>query len=240
VNPSHDKSTVDDIRRRFDQDVERFSNLETGQSATVDAPLVLELITTAAAAVDPDARDLLDVGCGAGNYSLKLLERLPGMNVTLIDLSGPMLERAVQRVNATGAIGAVTAMQGDVRDLDLGAARFDVILAAAVLHHLRDDSQWRAVFAKFHRALRPGGSIWIADLVSHTFETVQDMMWQRYGDYLTQLRDKRYRDDVFAYIQKEDTPRSLAFQLDVLRDVGFQQVEVLHKNNCFAAFGAVK
>jgi tRNA (cmo5U34)-methyltransferase len=27
------KSTVDEIRRRFDADVERFSNLETGQSA---------------------------------------------------------------------------------------------------------------------------------------------------------------------------------------------------------------
>ncbi|MGI6419673.1 MAG: hypothetical protein ACOX1P_28900 [Thermoguttaceae bacterium] len=34
-----EKSTVDEIRQRFDADVERFSNLETGQSATIDAPL---------------------------------------------------------------------------------------------------------------------------------------------------------------------------------------------------------
>ena len=47
------KSSVDEIRRRFDTDVERFSNLETGQSATMDAPLVLELITSAAAATNP-------------------------------------------------------------------------------------------------------------------------------------------------------------------------------------------
>jgi tRNA (cmo5U34)-methyltransferase len=33
------KSSVDEIRRRFDADVERFSNLDTGQSSTVDAPL---------------------------------------------------------------------------------------------------------------------------------------------------------------------------------------------------------
>ena len=44
------KSTVEQIRQRFDNDVERFSNLETGQSATIDAPLVLELITQAATA----------------------------------------------------------------------------------------------------------------------------------------------------------------------------------------------
>ncbi len=42
------KSTVAEIRQRFDGDVERFSNLETGQSATVDAPLAMSLVTEAA------------------------------------------------------------------------------------------------------------------------------------------------------------------------------------------------
>src|SRR5215212_5539030 len=71
------KSTVDEIRARFDNDVERFANLETGQSATIDAPLMLDLVSRAAAATTPGARSLLDIGCGAGNYSLKLLERSP-------------------------------------------------------------------------------------------------------------------------------------------------------------------
>ena len=65
-------------------------------------------------------------------------------------------------------------------------------------------------------------------------------MRRRYGEYLTQLKDEAYRDQVFAYVEKEDTPRSLMFQLDLLREVGFSQVDVLHKNACFAAFGAVK
>jgi tRNA (cmo5U34)-methyltransferase len=55
------KSTVEQIRQRFDNDVERFSNLETGQSATIDAPLVLDLITQAAAATNPRATALLIV-----------------------------------------------------------------------------------------------------------------------------------------------------------------------------------
>ena len=59
------KSSVDEIRRRFDDDVERFSNLETGQSSTIDAPLALELIVRAAAATTPAATHLLDVGVEA-------------------------------------------------------------------------------------------------------------------------------------------------------------------------------
>ena len=66
------KSTVEQIRQRFDADVDRFSNLETGQSATIDAPLVLDLITAAAAATNPQATRSLDIGCGAGNYTLKI------------------------------------------------------------------------------------------------------------------------------------------------------------------------
>jgi tRNA (cmo5U34)-methyltransferase len=41
-------------------------------------------------------------------------------------------------------------------------------------------------------------------------------------------------------VEREDTPRPLVFQLDLLRRVGFTDVDVLHKNGCFAAFGAVK
>lgn len=58
------KSTVEEIRSRFDADVERFSNLETGQSATMDAQVALELIARAAHAVTPDAKRMLDIGCG--------------------------------------------------------------------------------------------------------------------------------------------------------------------------------
>ncbi|HZU36300.1 MAG TPA: hypothetical protein VFA18_10345 [Gemmataceae bacterium] len=47
-------------------------------------------------------------------------------------------------------------------------------------------------------------------------------------------------DHAFAYVEKEDTPRPLLFQLDLLRQVGFAQVEVLYKNVCFVALGAVK
>ncbi|MCY1522989.1 hypothetical protein D9M68_578700 [compost metagenome] len=61
-----------------------------------------------------------------------------------------------------------------------------------------------------------------------------------YGAYLTGLRDEDYKDHVFAYIDKEDTPRGLMYQLNLLEKVGFKKVDVLHKNLCFASFVAFK
>jgi len=233
------KSTVDEIRQRFDADVERFSNLETGQSATVDAPLAMTLVAETAATVTPGAKDLLDIGCGAGNYSLKLLQHLPNLNVKLVDLSQNMLARATERVQAA-TTGSVNAVQSDVRSLTLAPASVDIILAAAVLHHLRSDDEWKSVFGHLFAALRPGGSFWIFDLVEHSLPEVQQIQWRMYGEYLSQLKDDAYRDHVFAYVEREDTPKPLMFQLNLLNEVGFRQVEVLHKHSCFAAFGAVK
>lgn len=233
------KSTVAEIRARFDNDVERFSNLETGQTSTIDAALVMELLTQAAVATTGDIKRVLDIGCGAGNNTLRLLEKAGPFESHLLDLSKPMLERAGARVISAKA-SEVRCHQGDFREVELAAGQFDVIIAAAVLHHLRDDDDWRRTFEKIHRLTAPGGSVWISDLVSHESNAVQALMWQRYGDYLSDLDGEAYRDKVFAYIDKEDSPRPVTFQLDLLREVGFERVELLHKNSCFAAFGALK
>ena len=233
------KSTVEEIRQRFDAETDRYTNLETGQVATVDALLSMNLVAAAASITTPHATQLLDVGCGGGNYTLKLLERLPGLNVTLVDLSQTMLDHAVPRVRQK-TTGSVEAIQSDIRQVDLGQGRFDIVLASAVLHHLRTDEEWRTVFQKLHDALRPRGSFWIFDIVESPLPEVQAIHWRRYGEYLTAAGGEAYREELYERIIAEDTPRSVPFQLDLLRTVGFSEVELLHKNSCYAAFGAVK
>jgi len=241
-----EKSSIEEIEERFDHDVERFSNLQTGQTATIDAVLAMELITKAALASSAPIQRVLDIGCGAGNNTLKLLEFAGyGFTADLLDLSANMLSRAKLRVEARNC-GVTRTIKGDFRSADLAEGAYDVILAAAVLHHLRDDEDWETVFAKIYRSLRRGGSVWITDLVSHESEAVQQLMWQRYGAYLDQVgadlhgNGPQYRQIVFDYIDKEDSPRPVTYQLALLKMVGFSSVELLHKNSCFAACGAVK
>ncbi|MEJ2157302.1 MAG: class I SAM-dependent methyltransferase [Desulfobacteraceae bacterium] len=233
------KSTVDAIRQRFDNDVERFSNIETGQTATVDAPLAMELITQAAFQTTPNIKRVLDIGCGAGNNTIKLAHSVSPFDCDLVDLSRPMLERAQARISEVNT-GNIRIFQDDFRTVDLSEQRYDVILAAAVLHHLRDDLDWESVFLKIYRLTAPGGSVWITDLVSHETGPVQSLMWQRYAEYLRSVGGESYKDKVFKYIDKEDSPRPVTYQMDLLRKVGFSHVELLHKNSCFAAFGAIR
>ncbi len=233
------KSSIDEIRQRFDNDVERFSNLETGQSATVDAPLAMELITQAAFKCSARINTVLDIGCGAGNNTLKLTTYVSPFDCDLVDLSMPMLQRARERISKVNA-GNIRIYQGDFRTVEFPEKGYDVVLAAAVLHHLRDDQDWESTFRKIYRLVAPGGSVWITDLVSHETEPVESLMRERYSEYLYSIGGESYRDKVFNYIDMEDSPKPVTYQMDLLRKVGFDQVELLHKNTCFAAFGAIK
>lgn len=233
------KASNQEIERRFDQDVERFSNLDTGQLTTLDAALTMELCTEAAKHVAPQAVELLDIGCGAGNYTLKMLGKIKDLNCTLNDLSLPMLKRAEERVSAVTS-GQVKTIQLDMRELDLEDNKYDIVFAAATLHHLRGDEDWKQMFQKIYRALKPGGCFWISDLITHDSPHLNWLFTQRYADYLEELGGPEYCLKVLDYIDHEDTPRSINYQLNLMQEVGFKHVEVLHKNLCFAAFGGIK
>lgn len=232
-------ATTDEIKARFDVDVERFSNLETGQQTTVDAPLLMDLCTEAAACTNPGARELLDIGCGAGNYTLKMLTRVPGLNCTLNDLSLPMLKRAEERI-AQQTTGSITLMQDDMRNLALPDAFFDIVLAATTLHHLRDDADWEQLFTKIYKALKPGGSFWISDFIAHDSEVINRMFRDKFKNHLVTLGGTEYAEKQMTCVDYEDTPRSVNFQLALLQKVGFKDVEILHKHASFAVFGGVK
>jgi tRNA (cmo5U34)-methyltransferase len=233
------KSTVNEIRERFDNDVERFSNLETGQVSTIDAKISLELITEAANRIIPGARTLLDLGCGAGNFTLKMLSKNKNLRCTLLDLSRPMLDRAYERVSAVTS-NPVEILQGDIRDVELKENYFDIILAGAVLHHLRDDEDWESVFYKLHSILKSGGCLMISDLITQDTEVLTDYINEKYGEYLESQGGGKYRIHVQEYMNREDSPRSLNYQFDLMKKLGFSKTEILHKNVCFAAYCGIK
>ena len=236
---TNQKSSPDAIRNNFDQQVERFSNIETGQTTTVDSPLCMELVAQSAALLNPNAKRVMDLGCGAGNYAIKITSFLPDVDCTLVDLSGNMLAKAEERV-AANITGKVLAIQGDYREIPLEENAYDVITAGTTLHHLREDEEWESVFTKVFKALKPGGTFWINDIVISETEEITGMML---GGWLSMLKKQITQEEIEIYKERyetEDTPRTLSYQLDLMKQIGFRETIVLHKHFNFAAFGAKK
>jgi len=143
------------------------------------------------ALLDSDARQVLDVGCGAGDNAELLRSRLPGCQVHGITHSAAEAELAKRRM----ASCSVWDIEGDI-PVEFNAMRFDAMIFSHVLEHLRDPE---LVLCKFSRLLKSGGTVLIAvpNVLSWT------MRWQFLrGDF--EYRSEGVLDDThlrfFTYL----------------------------------------
>lgn len=233
------KHTVEEIRTLFNAEVDRFSDETTGQTSAVDAALVLDMIEETVARMHEQAETLCDIGCGGGNFSVRLSRRLPQLRVTLIDLSEAMLERASARLKAENR-HVEQVMQGDIREISLPPDTFDVVVAGAVLHHLRTREQWHDVFANIHRGLKSGGAFWYWDLIRHENEDVQAVQSRRFAEYLIERNGREQQERTFVMIEKSDTPETPLFLMQTMLETGFVNIDIVHKNTNFIAMVARK
>jgi SAM-dependent methyltransferase len=99
---------------------------------------------------------ILDLGCGTGNLSIKLLEL--GCSVWGVDISPDMVE--VLKKKIPGGSGDKTRLfVQNVDEFISGCQqRFDCIVASSVLHHLPDHIQ---TLEKALELLKPGGWLYI-------------------------------------------------------------------------------
>jgi phosphatidylethanolamine/phosphatidyl-N-methylethanolamine N-methyltransferase len=96
---------------------------------------------------------ILEVGVGTG---LSLPDYSPSSRITGIDISGPMLRKAQERVRALGLtnIDALSVM--DASKLAFPDASFDVVVAQFVITAVPDPE---GTLEEFARVVRPGGEI---------------------------------------------------------------------------------
>ncbi len=111
------------------------------------------------APLTPDM-DVLDFGCGTGLLTLHLQPRV--RSITGIDSSEGML--AVLRKKIVQ--GDLTNVRTACLDLDKGhvlSGQYDLVISSMTLHHIADVAR---LLAEFHRVLKPGGRLCLADLDS--------------------------------------------------------------------------
>ena len=97
---------------------------------------------------------VLDVGCGTGRLTEKLLERLPAGRVVAVDLSSNML-LAARAYLAPRFTGQVAFARADAAALPVGP-HADAVFSTATFHWVPDHP---ALFRSVHGALKPGGRL---------------------------------------------------------------------------------
>jgi tRNA (cmo5U34)-methyltransferase len=146
---------------------------------------------TAKAAADVEAKTILELGIGTGETAKRVLADHPGAQLTAIDSSPEMVERARRVVP-----------QADLRLARLEDALpegpFDLVVSALAVHHL-DGPGKQDLFRRIADVLAPEGAFVLADVV----------VPENDADVVTPI------DGVY------DLPDRIDDQLRWLRDAGF-------------------
>lgn len=79
---------------------------------------------------------ILDIGSGAGNSIMPLLELFPGSLIIASDLSVELLSSLKQTLKHGQQEHACALLQLNAEELDFQPESFDIVLGAAILHHL--------------------------------------------------------------------------------------------------------
>jgi ubiquinone/menaquinone biosynthesis C-methylase UbiE len=104
--------------------------------------------------------DVLDYGCGTGLLGLFLLPQV--RSVTGADSSPGMLKVLDEKIRS-GGLQRMTTMKLDLTHEPVPKARFHLIAANMVLHHI---NRTEPLLSAFFEMLLPGGMVAIADLDS--------------------------------------------------------------------------
>jgi SAM-dependent methyltransferase len=77
-------------------------------------------------------KNILEVACGTGRFTVMLLER--GADVVGLDISEPMLRQARQKARAAGVEDRLELMRGDAARLPFPDDHFDAVMAMRFFH----------------------------------------------------------------------------------------------------------
>ena len=158
---------------------------------------------------------VLDLGCGTGLELEEYFRFNPRAEVTGIDLSEAMLKALKEKLPDR----TVHLVLGSYFDVPFGEGVYDAAVSVESLHHFPAE-QKEALYRKLHAALSDSGWFVLTDYFAESEELENE-----YFQNLKLLKEEQgLPEDVFFHY---DTPLTVDHEMQVLRQAGFSDVQVL-------------
>jgi ubiquinone/menaquinone biosynthesis C-methylase UbiE len=162
-----------------------------------------------------DGKQILEIACGTGRFTVMLAER--GADVVGLDISGPMLQQGREKARSAGVEDKLEFMRGDAGRLPFPDDHFDTVFAmrffhladtpAAFLSEMRRVSKDQVLFDTFNRFSSRSIYNWLLPMGSRLYSRTEvEALLSRAG--LRLVGDEH--DFVLPYGFYRKIPNSLA------------------------------
>lgn len=223
-----------DLKKHFNKEAEAFD-----EQVQKNIPCYNEMLTALINAIPDNKKNpkILDLGCGTGNITQKVLTRFPDAKVTCLDLSENMIEIAKDKLSDYEKIEYIV---GDFTQMQI-ETKYDVILSSLALHHIPNDEEKESMYKDIYEALEKDGVFLNADVIKANSNyneelnnkiAIREMKENGVTDEeITEHKGKRDANDI---------PTTLINHIKMLENVGFEEIDVIWKHYSNAVYGGTK
>ena len=143
---------------------------------------------------------ILDVGTGTAQMPIELCRQAPHCRVIAIDLASEMLKLAERNVRAAGLQDRIELRLQDAKHLPAGDL-YDAVISNSIVHHIPEP---RDVLREMLRVLRPGGVLFVRDLLRPPDLATLDQLVLTYAGSENAHQQKMFRDSLHAALTLDE------------------------------------
>lgn len=225
---------MSDLKKHFNKEAESFDT-----QVQKNIPCYNEMITALVNAI-PDYKDnpkILDLGCGTGNITHKVLERFPEARITCLDLSENMIEIAKNKLSDYETVEYIV---GDFTQMQI-ETKYDAVISSLALHHIATDEEKEAMYVDIHDVLENGGVFYNADVIKAS-NTYNEQLYNKIA--LDEMKENGVtEEEILEHKNKRDAndiPVTIFKHIKMLEKAGFEEIDVIWKHYSNAVYGGVK
>lgn len=166
---------------------------------------------------------VLELGCGTGTLTQRILSCFPKAIVYAVDFSISMLEVAQNKIGKNPRVHFIEKNIFEIDENEL--PYFDIVVSTFVLHNYEEPNLYQEIFAKSINLLSAGGKLIYGDLVqcANTVQKSERRMQVQLMQHnnLTEEEITRW----FELLDDEDAPLPLKTIDKFLKEAGFTLIE---------------
>ncbi len=145
--------------------------------------------------------DVLDIGTANALLPVLLCQQHPLFRVVAIDMANSMLDLAARYIQSSQYCDRIELAKVDAKDMQYDPGEFDVVMCKSTIHHIPVPSQ---CLAEIVRVCKPGGAVFVRDLMRPTDEATLELIVQTYTGKESEYSQRLYRESLHAALSLDE------------------------------------
>lgn len=179
---------------------------------------------------------ILDMGCGNGNVSAKILSCFPKAKYVLLDASQDMLHLCQKQFRKND----IELVKSYFKDYSFKKDSFDMINAGLSIHHCNAEEKM-VLFQKIYDSLSIGGVFGYSDLMIDKKDPKHKILLKEWYEFVSQnYEDDSHWEWIMEHYDEFDKPNNHKDQIIWLERSGFRDIQYIFKKDYWVHIRCVK